>query len=829
MSKLFPSLKNDFSPSGKGILKKIAIVTSDITGPIRNGGVGTAYAHLARALTKAGHEVTIVFAGQYLPIESSFDSWQEYYWLEKIKLISLPEPDMKLEGFDPARISYATYLFLKENQFDIIHFPDMHGLGFYSLQAKKMGLAFENSTLCVILHGPTLWHKQGNKELLSTLKDLQYDYFERKSVEFADVLVCPSQYGLQWALDAGWTLPRRSYVEQYLFPKLDLERYENTGAKFKEIVFFGRLETRKGIELFCDALELLPVGLLKDKTITFLGVEGVIQYGPAAEYFKKRSKKWKFKTKFIHDFGRNEALDYLRSTASLVVLSSRAETLGYTAIECIGAGIPFIASKIPAYEELIATENHDILFELDARSLTAKIQEALGGIPREIEYRADPSNTAANWMNWHSRVEPDRSPAKNVSTSWTPLVSVCVTHRNRSHYLEQCLESLEKQTYGNFEVILVDDASDAKSSRRYLDTLQEEFSRKNWKILRESKQSGPSTARNKAANAARGEYLLFMDDDNIAKPDEIATFVEVARRTGADFLTCCFDRFSRILANGHPDVEGRWLCTGDDLSIGIFYNTFGDMNSFIKRAVFLSLGGLREVENSAYEDYELFCRAVLAGYKLLAIPEALFFYRDHPGGYSKSADPLKTVETRLKPFSDFFGREKMGSFLSFALAMRFQLFPETNHDAPIFPERRTNYFSELPDLEEPIFIAEKKKDFEKLKASPGSKLTACSDHAVFLALGESPKISIILPKNISGRVFIELNVVSIGAGEWEVKFRSSSGQIVGSKLGMLKAGSNRLRTISIGKTTKSIELSLMPSTQSFSIRNIKISPLKTRL
>ena len=79
---------------------------------------------------------------------------------------------------------------------------------------------------------------------------------ERVSVSAADIVVSPSQYLLNWMQQNGWELPEQTYVAPYVLPKTVLSEDAAPHQKRKEIheiVFFGRLEIRKGLKLFCDA------------------------------------------------------------------------------------------------------------------------------------------------------------------------------------------------------------------------------------------------------------------------------------------------------------------------------------------------------------------------------------------------------------------------------------------------------------------------------------------------------------------------------------------------------------------------------------------------
>src|SRR5690606_15275271 len=135
----------------------------------------------------------------------------------------------------------------------------------------------------------------------------------------------------------------------------------------------------------------------------------------------------------------------------------------------------------------------------------------------------------------------------------------------------------------NVEVIVVDDGSSSAEAEQCLAALAPEFDRRGWRIVRQPNLY-LGAARNTAARPARGKYLYFLDDDNLAKPGGIARLVDIAERTGADILTCFADVFRSTeppAAGARPDV--RLTFVGDCLSYGAIGNVFGDAHSLVRR------------------------------------------------------------------------------------------------------------------------------------------------------------------------------------------------------------------------------------------------------
>ena len=91
------------------------------------------------------------------------------------------------------------------------------------------------------------------------------------------------------------------------------------------------------------------------------------------------------------------------------------------------------------------------------------------------------------------------------------LISVIIPVYNAEQHLERCLQSVLKQTYSNLEIILVDDGSTDRSGE-----ICDEFGRRDNRIIVvHKKNGGQAQARNKGLDIAKGDYIGFIDDDDV--------------------------------------------------------------------------------------------------------------------------------------------------------------------------------------------------------------------------------------------------------------------------------------------------------------------------
>lgn len=114
------------------------------------------------------------------------------------------------------------------------------------------------------------------------------------------------------------------------------------------------------------------------------------------------------------------------------------------------------------------------------------------------------------------------------------MISIIIPVYNVEQYLDKCLQSVINQTYQNIEIILVDDGS-SDSSGVLCDKWKEKDSR--IKVIHKS-NGGLSNARNVGIEQANGEYLMFIDSDDIVANDLCKVLFEILKNNHADISIC---------------------------------------------------------------------------------------------------------------------------------------------------------------------------------------------------------------------------------------------------------------------------------------------------
>ncbi|MDD4932993.1 MAG: glycosyltransferase [Methylacidiphilaceae bacterium] len=641
---------------------RVGLLTGELAGVGPSSGLGSLVASLAETLAEAGLEVTVVLAPEKREETQVSTAWTAKYAHRRVRVVPLPEPAIRcFEWPRSSSRAYKAYVWLRQHaaEFDRVVFCDRGGLGYYALLAKHQGLGFRPLPLGVLLHSPTLRRTLDNTELVEDHELLIADFLERESARLADGVAATSEALLRSLEAEGWIFPedRRSLPPPLPASLLSLRKEEKEPFVPEEIVFFSPLESRKRLRIFCEGIDRLPASGTGKLRITFLGRSGRIEGIPGREHVARRVAGWPHDWKILGQVEREEALGYLREGKRLAVVGSASPGLSLAAWECACLRIPVLRVGANGSEEALAGQRWPLI-PGNPEALAARLREALRLGIAAPKAPIDPSEIRKGWTDWLTAL-PSPQAEPSVGPFDPPKVSVCLVHHDRPSLLAQALESLRAQDYPNFEVVLVDDGSATQEAAAFLDKIEAEFTERGWRIVRQPNLY-LGAARNRAVREAKGEFFLFMDDDNLAEPHEISTFVRVALRTGAAILTSAQREFEGKEALG---AEGRssyvFAPLGPALSLGVLWNLFGDANALVRRDAFEAIGGFSDARSVPCEDWEFFGRAVLAGFPLEMVPEPLFWYRrSREGMYARTslaAGMLRALRPYRKAFPSLSG------------------------------------------------------------------------------------------------------------------------------------------------------------------------------
>lgn len=244
----------------------------------------------------------------------------------------------------------------------------------------------------------------------------------------------------------------------------------------------------------------------------------------------------------------------------------------------------------------------------------------------------------------------------------TPSVSVIIPIYNQEIFIEKTVESVLAQTFRDFEILLVDDASEDGSSRigqSFAERYQNIF------LIQHTKNRGPGAARNTGIEAARGSFFAFLDGDDLMRPqcldrqmrllhmdiriDILYTALEVVDETG-QFLT---------YLRGHQEKPENFF------PLMLFRNQIpGPGMILAKKNVF---DKERYPEDRKHgEDYALILRLAEQLYRFFYLDESLYIHRRHAHNLSNQIKMHQKSEAEIVARYSLATVEKAMAWTSFS-------------------------------------------------------------------------------------------------------------------------------------------------------------------
>lgn len=208
---------------------------------------------------------------------------------------------------------------------------------------------------------------------------------------------------------------------------------------------------------------------------------------------------------------------------------------------------------------------------------------------------------------------PDATLVAQASID-APEVSVIIGAYNTQDYVGETLESLFDQDFANFEIICIDDGSTDGSLR-----VLEEFAARDPRItVAHQDNQGVSRARNVGTELARGQYLYYMDSDDLLERSALRKMLDVAKQNDLDvvYIDGCAFYDSEDLRNAYPHFEAAYdrcldygvLDNGADLVAALYRNGDDYVPTWLAmyRKSFLESNSIRFIEHVLHEDNAFF-------------------------------------------------------------------------------------------------------------------------------------------------------------------------------------------------------------------------------
>lgn len=271
-----------------------------------------------------------------------------------------------------------------------------------------------------------------------------------------------------------------------------------------------------------------------------------------------------------------------------------------------------------------------------------------------------------------------------------PTVSVLIPVYNAEAYLAESIRSILNQTFSDFELILLDDASTDNSVE-----IIKSFTDKRIRFCQNEQNLGISGSRNRLMDLARGKYLAVMDNDDISLPQRLEKQVAFLEKHSNISIV---GTWCRLFSNAAPRSFLQ--------KIKKFIVNFGwewhqpaapDIKDALKGSVVMHSAAMLRREdllkhniryNQNYtpaEDYDLWKQAFFAGLKLANIQEVLFLYHLHGSNFSiRKKELMKKADRRIKQEIKQFIHCQSPFFYPYFLVMlqklRLNPFRKDNHD-----------------------------------------------------------------------------------------------------------------------------------------------------
>ena len=237
------------------------------------------------------------------------------------------------------------------------------------------------------------------------------------------------------------------------------------------------------------------------------------------------------------------------------------------------------------------------------------------------------------------------------------LVSIITPTYNRAEYLKRAIDSVLSQTYANFEYLIVDDNPQGSDARKETEAIINDYTDTRIRYIQNETNMGGANSRNVGIQMAKGQYIAFLDDDDMYLDDK--TEVQIVQMLENDWDVCVMDGATYNYVTGeklterHQKVRSN-MSREELMKAHLMYHISGT-NSFMFKTDFIrKIGGFDDVPSC--QEYILMQKAINASPRFGYIPEIHIKNFQHPGeqlstGPKKLKGQMNMIEQKKKYFN----------------------------------------------------------------------------------------------------------------------------------------------------------------------------------
>jgi teichuronic acid biosynthesis glycosyltransferase TuaG len=256
------------------------------------------------------------------------------------------------------------------------------------------------------------------------------------------------------------------------------------------------------------------------------------------------------------------------------------------------------------------------------------------------------------------------------------LVSVIMPAYNSEAFISEAINSVISQTYKNWELLIIDDAS-TDSTRNII----QQFSEKDYRIhiFENATNLGTHQTRNKGIKAAQGEFIAFLDADDQWKPQKLEKQLKILSE---DNLSACFSSYELISENGeslNKKIEALPVLTYEKL---LKANYVGNLTGIYNAKL---LGKIYSPEIRKRQDWALWLKVIEEGGSMTGIRESLAIYRLRKNSISQNK--LEMLKYNFKVYHKILGFGFLQSLWRMLVFLNEQFFVKTRQMRSMTDER----------------------------------------------------------------------------------------------------------------------------------------------